>query len=144
MARHLRYNYGVYALQVVELARLEPARFASPDGGFQRLHPQYAPLAAEVAFACRNEFAETAVDVLAHRTRLAFLNSAAALEVLPRVLAIMQKEKGWDDARVASEHERAGAFLRAVMKPPGAPEDDAGAAAATATSGSAERDAVAV
>ena len=53
VARHLRYNYGTHALQVVEVARAEPKRFASLDGGFQRLHPQYAPLAAEVAFACR-------------------------------------------------------------------------------------------
>ena len=125
MARHLRYNYGTHALKIVELGQAEPSRFLidGGDGGFRRLHPLYAPLTAEVAYACRHEFAETAVDVLAHRTRLSFLDSAAALEALPRVLSIMAEEKSWNDDRVERESERAKAFLAASMMPPPPSED---------------------
>ena len=108
------------------------------DGGFVRLHPQYAPLVAEVAFACRHEFAETAVDVLAHRTRLSFLDAAAAKEALPRVLQVMRDEKGWDDAHVAQERARAEKFLEDAMTPApggapsalGAPQQEAPAVSA--------------
>ena len=45
-------------------------------------------------YACR-EYACTASDVLARRTRLAFLNVHAAEEALPRVIQIMARELGW-------------------------------------------------
>ena len=45
------------------------------------------------------EYAETAVDVLAHRTRLSFLDVKAAEEVIPRVIEIMSKELGWSKER---------------------------------------------
>jgi glycerol-3-phosphate dehydrogenase len=53
----------------------------------------------EVRYAVRHEYAQTAVDVLARRTRLAFLNAQAALESLPRVIDIMSEELGWDKRR---------------------------------------------
>jgi glycerol-3-phosphate dehydrogenase len=40
----------------------------------------------------------TAVDVLARRLRLAFLNTYAAHEVLEEVVQIMAVELGWSDA----------------------------------------------
>jgi glycerol-3-phosphate dehydrogenase len=149
VATHLLANYGTRALQLVELARAEGARFAQRDEksgqlSLSRLHAQYPHLEAEVAFACRcvaraapraarepvrrlevrgfearltrersplrpprpaarapagrHEFAETAVDVLAHRTRLCFLSADAAREALPRVVEIMAVEKGWSSA----------------------------------------------
>ncbi|KAL3917537.1 MAG: hypothetical protein SGPRY_006367 [Prymnesium sp.] len=116
MARHLRYNYGTNSLQVVQIALDEPHRML-----LERLHPSYPLLRAEVVFASRHEFAETAVDVLAHRTRLSFLNAAAALESLPDVLQLMREEKGWGDERVESEREAAVRYLRIGMNPaPGA------------------------
>jgi len=45
------------------------------------------------------EYAETAVDVLARRTRLAFLNVRAAEESLPRVIQLMSRELGWSKQR---------------------------------------------
>ncbi len=55
----------------------------------------YAYDEAEVIYACRFEYAETAVDVLARRTRLAFLSVQAAKDSLPRVIQLMAKEKDW-------------------------------------------------
>lgn len=53
---------------------------------------------AEVIHAIRHEYALTATDVLARRTRLAFLNVRAALDALPRVVDIMGKELGWSSS----------------------------------------------
>lgn len=49
------------------------------------------------------EYATTAIDFLARRTRLAFLNAAAAYEALPEVIEIMAKELQWDEARKEQE-----------------------------------------
>ena len=45
-------------------------------------------------YACR-EYACSAIDVLARRLRLAFINVHAAEEALPRVIDIMARELGW-------------------------------------------------
>jgi glycerol-3-phosphate dehydrogenase len=55
-------------------------------------------LDAEVRYAIRNEYAITAIDVLARRTRLSFLNARAALDALPRVVDIMAEELQWSYA----------------------------------------------
>lgn len=51
----------------------------------------------------RFEYAETLTDVIARRTRLSFLDASATAEVLPRILEIMAKEKGWSAAKCAEE-----------------------------------------
>ena len=51
-------------------------------------------VAVQVVYACR-EYACTAIDVLARRLRLAFLNVHAAEEALPRVVEIMARELRW-------------------------------------------------
>lgn len=57
---------------------------------------------AEVFYATRHEYACTAVDILARRTRLAFVDAQAAL----RVIEIMSKELGWSRARQWEEYTR--------------------------------------
>ena len=44
---------------------------------------------AEVRYAARYEYAQTAMDVIAHRCRLLFLNAQTALGALPRVVEVM-------------------------------------------------------
>lgn len=65
------------------------------------IHPYPHPpivLDAEVRYAIRNEYAVSAIDVLARRTRLSFLNARAALDALPRVVEIMADELQWSYA----------------------------------------------
>ena len=69
----------------------------SPLSGL-RLSQEFPYIEAEVKYAVR-EYACTAVDVLARRTRLAFLNVQAAHEALPRIMEIMAAELGWDKNR---------------------------------------------
>lgn len=52
----------------------------------------------QVLYAIK-EYACTAIDVIARRTRLGFLNVQAADEALPRIVEIMAKELGWSEQR---------------------------------------------
>lgn len=65
-------------------------------------------------YAVRNEYAETAVDFIARRSRLAFLNAQASLDALPRVVDIMAEEHGWNTARRREELKRGVDFLQTM------------------------------
>nr|WP_041178336.1 glycerol-3-phosphate dehydrogenase/oxidase [Blattabacterium sp. (Blaberus giganteus)] len=60
---------------------------------------------AEVVWMVRNEMARTIEDVLARRFRLLFLNAKKAIDIAPRVAALMAKElsrdKKWEQSQVA-------------------------------------------
>ena len=45
------------------------------------------------------EYAQTAIDILARRTRLAFLNVHAAEEALPKIIELMADELGWSNTK---------------------------------------------
>ena len=64
----------------------------------KKLSDEFPYIEAEVKYSIR-EYASTVVDVLARRTRLAFLNVQIADEVVPRIAEIMGKELGWDKRR---------------------------------------------
>jgi len=62
-------------------------------------------LEAEVVYAVRYELAERAMDVLARRTPLALLDTAAAKIAAPRVVELMASELGWDTIRIQKEKQ---------------------------------------
>ena len=64
----------------------------------KRLHEEFPYIEAEVNFAIK-EYARTAVDILARRTRLSFLNVIAAEEALPNIIHIMAKELHWNEQK---------------------------------------------
>jgi glycerol-3-phosphate dehydrogenase len=108
VAQHLARSYGNRAWAV--------ASIDDPTGGFwptygNRISPNYPYIESEIRYAARQEFACTAVDVLARRTRLAFLNAEAALQSLPRVVEILSQELNWDKERQKQEHKNAVVFL---------------------------------
>ncbi|TNY23099.1 FAD dependent oxidoreductase-domain-containing protein [Rhodotorula diobovata] len=111
VAKNLAENYGDRAWGVCSMAPPTGLRF--PVHG-TRLDPVYPYIDAEVTWACRREYAATAVDVIARRTRLSFLNSEAALEVLPRVIDMMSTELGWDHKRREKEFTDACEFLESM------------------------------
>ncbi len=99
VAKHLISNYGTRALQIAEMCNpespmCEPS-VVHPVYGCKRLVAKYPFLEAEVLFAVRQEYAMTAVDVLARRTRLAFIDASAAEDVVERVVELMAKDLGW-------------------------------------------------
>ncbi|KAK9311137.1 hypothetical protein V1524DRAFT_460532 [Lipomyces starkeyi] len=62
-----------------------------------KLGSAYLFIDGEVRYAVPYEHARTAVDVPSRRIRLASLNSAAALESLPKVIDIMSSKVKWDN-----------------------------------------------
>ena len=100
VAKHLTESYGDRAWTVAALSIPTEKRF--PVRG-ERISPLYPFVDGEVRYAVRHEYAQTAVDVLARRTRLAFLNAQAALEALPKVIDIMATELKWDSKRKETE-----------------------------------------
>ena len=68
----------------------------------------------QVRYAMK-EYAATAVDVVARRLRLAFLNVNAAEEALPRIIEIMADELKWSKAEQKRQMELAMDFLKYEM-----------------------------
>ena len=96
VAKHLTESYGDRAWTVAALSKPTEERF--PVRG-EKISLLYPFIDGEVRYAVRHEYAQTAIDVLARRTRLAFLNAQAALEALPKVIDIMAAELKWDNKR---------------------------------------------
>lgn len=115
-ALHLTTAYGDRAWTVAALCGPTRARF--PVRG-TRLSELYPFVDGEVRYAVRHEYAATATDVVARRTRLAFLNAQAALEALPGVIDLMGEELGWGPGRREREWRDAVSFLRSMGLPAG-------------------------
>ncbi|MFO7547114.1 MAG: FAD-dependent oxidoreductase [Trueperaceae bacterium] len=85
VARHLNTAYGSRAHRVARLAAA---------GYGERLAPGHPYLEAEVLYARDHEFACNADDVLHRRTRLAFVDAAAAEASRARVEALLREGTG--------------------------------------------------
>lgn len=106
VAQHLNQSYGGRASEVAQLAQ---------NGLQARLAAEWPYLEAEVVYAARHESAQTPLDVLTRRTRLAFLDTAAALASAPRVAELMGREKGWTAEQVQLWTEKTkGQILSAI------------------------------
>ncbi|KAJ5740935.1 Glycerol-3-phosphate dehydrogenase [Penicillium malachiteum] len=114
VAKHLTESYGDRAWQVAALSSPTNARF--PVRG-QRISTLYPFIDGEVRYAVRHEYAQTAVDVIARRTRLAFLNAEAALEALPSVIDLMGEELNWSTQRKDVEWNDSVSYLRSMGLP---------------------------
>ncbi|KAI0015633.1 FAD dependent oxidoreductase-domain-containing protein [Xylariomycetidae sp. FL0641] len=114
VAKHLTESYGDRAWTVGALCRPTDLRFPARGERIARLYPF---VDGEVRYAVSHEYAQTAVDVLARRTRLSFLNAQAALECLPRVIDIMSQELKWDKVRQDREWKDTVAFLESMGLP---------------------------
>jgi glycerol-3-phosphate dehydrogenase len=80
-----------------------------------RLHQEFPYIDAEVKYAVVREQARTAIDVIARRTRMSFLNVLAADEALPHIVEIMAQELKWNKQKQQEELERAKEFLKREM-----------------------------
>lgn len=111
IAKHLTESYGDRAWTVAALSAPTQRRY--PVRGI-RISPLYPFVDGEVRYAVRHEYAQTVVDVLARRTRLAFLNAQAALEALPKVIDLMADELHWDPKRKETEWDDSVQFLASM------------------------------
>ncbi|XP_010554549.1 PREDICTED: glycerol-3-phosphate dehydrogenase SDP6, mitochondrial-like [Tarenaya hassleriana] len=108
VAKHLSHAYGTRAEQVATIAQEERLG--------KRLAHGYPFLEAEVAYCARHEYCEKAVDFIARRSRIAFLDREAAEKALPRVIEILGAEHKWGEARKKEELQKGREFL-ATFKP---------------------------
>ncbi|VDD90094.1 unnamed protein product [Enterobius vermicularis] len=111
VAKHLSNTYGDRASVVARLCHMTGKRW--PVVG-HRLHVEFPYVDAEVRYAVR-EYACTAIDVIARRLRLAFLNTYAADEVLENVVEIMAQELGWDKKECDRQIAEARKFINVEM-----------------------------
>ncbi|XP_045062285.1 glycerol-3-phosphate dehydrogenase, mitochondrial isoform X2 [Coregonus clupeaformis] len=111
VAQHLAATYGGKAFDVAKMARVTGKRW--PIVG-KRLVSEFPYIESEVRYAIK-EYACTAIDVIARRTRLGFLNVQAADEALPRIVEIMGKMLDWSDEKRTEELEAAKKFLYLEM-----------------------------
>ncbi|MGH0120692.1 UNVERIFIED_CONTAM: hypothetical protein FKN15_035078 [Acipenser sinensis] len=95
VAQHLASTYGDKAFDVAKLAKVTGKRW--PVVG-KRLVSEFPYIESEVQYAVK-EYACTATDIIARRTRLGFLNVQAAEEALPRIVEIMGKELKWSEQK---------------------------------------------
>ena len=101
-ASYLNRAYGGRASQVADIAR---------EGYAERLAPGHHYLEAEVIHGARSEGARSSTDIIARRTRLAFLDEAAATNAIPRVSELLKAELGWDEERALWDQQEARAYL---------------------------------
>ncbi|XP_031763717.2 glycerol-3-phosphate dehydrogenase, mitochondrial isoform X2 [Galleria mellonella] len=111
VAQHLAKSYGDRAFAVAKMAAMTGKRW--PIIG-KKIHPEFPYIDAEIRYGVR-EYACTAVDMIARRLRLAFLNVQAAAEALPAVVEIMAEELKWSEAEKARQIKTASEFLANEM-----------------------------
>uniref|UniRef100_A0A670YLD1 Glycerol-3-phosphate dehydrogenase, mitochondrial n=1 Tax=Pseudonaja textilis TaxID=8673 RepID=A0A670YLD1_PSETE len=107
VAQHLANTFGDKAFEVAKLAQVTGKRW--PIVG-KRLVSEFPYIESEIEYAV-GEYACTAVDIIARRTRLAFLNVQAADEALPRIIEIMGKKLRWSEQKKKEELATAKKFL---------------------------------
>lgn len=111
VAINLAESYGDRAFIVAEMA--QPTGKKWPRAG-RRIHSELPYIEAEVRFATK-EYAMTAVDVIARRLRISFLNVTAAEEALGKIVSIMSDELGWTKQEQKRQMDEALAFMELEM-----------------------------
>ncbi|MCA9836618.1 MAG: FAD-dependent oxidoreductase [Trueperaceae bacterium] len=103
-ASYLNRAYGDQAAKVAELVKL---------GYSERLAKNHAYLTAEVIYSARHEAARSSVDILARRTRLAFLDAEATRKAVPVVANLLAQELGWSDRQKSDDISQAETYFSA-------------------------------
>jgi glycerol-3-phosphate dehydrogenase len=87
----------------------------------QQLHAKFPNIHAEVVWAVQHEMARTIEDVLARRMRILFLDARAAIDMAPKVAALMAVELGyrfvWQQKQVQDFTELANGYLLEPYRP---------------------------
>lgn len=114
VAKHLVDYYGDQARLLARMAANSRKSTRSVNPG-NRLLPRLSFIEAEVRHAVRQEYACTAVDVLARRLGVTYADAYAAECMLPRVVDIMAAELGWTAAERERQMQQATHFLEEHM-----------------------------
>lgn len=102
IAQYLHRAYGSHAAEIAKMAQ---------SGSGKRLVAGHPYIEAEVVYAAKNEWARTSADILARRTRLSFLDKAAAMKTVPRVAEILGHTLGRDAKEIESDVQSSVSFI---------------------------------
>jgi hypothetical protein len=83
----------------------------------QQLVSNFPYLEVEIQYAIKCEYVRTIRDFVSLRTRLAYLNVAAAEAVIPRVSKVMAKELSWNDQERFAQMADASEFVNSFGGP---------------------------
>jgi glycerol-3-phosphate dehydrogenase len=114
VASHLAHAYGDRAQAVLAVDDELSRKKRAGEARFTKLVPSQPVLRAEVIHAVRSEYAQTAIDVICRRTRIAFLDATAALQSIDEVVQLMGDELRWNNKRRVQEAEAARAYIRTM------------------------------
>ncbi|KAI9896499.1 hypothetical protein N3K66_008671 [Trichothecium roseum] len=106
IAHHLSANYGDRAWAILD-----------SKASMVRVAPEYPFVEAELRHGVHHEAACTAADLVARRMRLAFLDTDAALQALPRIIDVMAEELSWNEERKGREWKSTINFLKSMGLP---------------------------
>ncbi len=108
----LDYLFSVYGARAIAVLALvdEAPELGTP------LADSHPNIGAEVVFALQSEMAHNLVDILRRRTILA-MNANYGFDVLPQVVAVLERHCGWDAAKSQQEIEAYTTFMAANCIP---------------------------
>ena len=106
IASHLASSYGDRAKAVLKMGGASKKT---------RIIAGFPYIEAEVSYALRCEYALHAIDVLARRMRLAFLDNRAAKKALPKIVALMARQLRWNHKRIHEEIDVGIRFLDTML-----------------------------
>ncbi|OMJ17346.1 Glycerol-3-phosphate dehydrogenase, mitochondrial [Smittium culicis] len=79
-----------------------------------RVHPDFPFIEAEIHYSVDQEYARSIPDVFGRRFRLAFLDSKAAFESIPKIASIMAKKLNWSNTQLETEISNALDYLKSM------------------------------
>ncbi len=97
------------------LVAKEVCQLGKGDNSLTPVIPNQSILHAELAWAVRREMAESVTDVIANRTRLAFIDPVETKRVLSDIVDTIGNLKEWSNERRVIEFEKATAFLDTMI-----------------------------
>lgn len=97
-------NAGHWQVYGTDYEKIQELVKEKPQLG-EKLHTDYAFIAAEVVWACHQEMVVNIEDFLARRIRFLLLDAKASLEVAPKVAKIMAEELNKEDSWIEKEIE---------------------------------------
>ncbi|KAK2195920.1 bifunctional FAD-dependent glycerol-3-phosphate dehydrogenase/Alpha-glycerophosphate oxidase [Babesia duncani] len=106
-ANHLVASYGHKSKEIARMAKNDET-LAEP------IHPKFPYIMAEIAYGMDQELACTPLDILARRTRIAFIDSKAAMDVLGKVSDFMSKHLAWSAAHKQKLNDEATAYFKVM------------------------------
>lgn len=93
---------------------------ASSPLALQLIHPDFPITTADVVYSARYEHCMTVEDFVARRSRLAFINVAAAREASKVVADVLAREFKWSDKEKANQLRNVDGFLKRFEAKPDA------------------------